>query len=153
MVAESLELARYASTLVRVEYERRPHVTELEAHLGDAYQPRERSGIKQPPKPRGRADKALAKAAVRVDVEYRVSVEHHNPMEMFATTVVRDEDGSLTVYDKTQGVQNVRDYLCSVFGVAPKDLRVVFRSMSAGRSARDCGRSTRSSSRSWRPGI
>ena len=45
-----------------------------------------------------------------------VPVEHHNPMEMFATTVVRDEDGKLTVYDKTQGVQNVRDYLCSVFG-------------------------------------
>ena len=111
------ELARYAATLVRVEYEREPHATDLEAKPGDGLRtPKERDGIKPPPKPRGHAEKALAAAAVRVDAEYRVPVEHHNPMELFATTVVRDEDGTLTVYDKTQGVQNVRDYLCNVFG-------------------------------------
>src|SRR5215207_11745904 len=52
-------------------------------------------------------------------------VEHHNPMEPFATTVVRDEDGRLTVYDKTQGVQNVQGYLCNVFGCSKDELRVV----------------------------
>src|SRR5258708_34587403 len=77
------------------------------------------------PKPRGQAEQAFANAAVQVEAEYRVPVEHHNPMEPFATTVVRDEDGKLTVYDKTQGVQNVRDYLCNVFGVSKDDLRVV----------------------------
>ena len=76
-------------------------------------------------------------------------VEHHNPMEMFATTVVRDEDGTLTVYDKTQGVQNVRDYLCNVFGFRKDEVRVVSPS-SAGRSAPGCGRSTRCSWRCWR---
>ena len=38
-------------------------------------------------------------------------------MELFATTVVWDDGGKLTVYDKTQGVQNVQRYLCSVFEI------------------------------------
>src|SRR5438477_1928138 len=46
VAADSLELARYASTLVRVEYEREPHATDLEARLAEAYRPKERSGIK-----------------------------------------------------------------------------------------------------------
>ena len=125
VVADSLELARYASTLVRIEYETRPHATELEANLGSAHKPKERDGIKPAPKARGHADKALAAAPVRVNVEYEVPVEHHNPMETFATTVVRDEGGSFTVYDKTQGVQNVRDYLCNALGFKPDEIRVV----------------------------
>ena len=33
-------------------------------------------------------------------------------MEPHATTVVWEGDGKLTVYDKTQGVQNSQSYLC-----------------------------------------
>src|SRR5438477_11339356 len=44
---------------------------------------------------------------------------------MFDTKVIRDQDGTLVVYDKTQGVQNVRSYLCNVFGMSENDLRVV----------------------------
>src|SRR5438477_1975679 len=44
---------------------------------------------------------------------------------MFDTKVIRDQDGTLIVYDKTQGVQNVRSYLCNVFGMSENDLRVV----------------------------
>ena len=101
------------------------------------------------PKPRGDADKAFAAAPCSVDAEYRMPVEHHNPMEPFATTVVWDEDGKLTVYDKTQGVQNVRDYLCSVFGLRRTRCASSRRS-SAGRSAPGCARSTRCSWPSWR---
>lgn len=125
VVADSLELARYASTLVRIEYEGLPHATDLEANLESARRPKERAGIKPPPKPRGRADKVLAVAPVRIDAEYVVPVEHHNPMEMFATTAVRDEDGTLTIYDKTQGVQNVRDYLHNVLGFKDGEVRVI----------------------------
>jgi xanthine dehydrogenase YagR molybdenum-binding subunit len=40
-------------------------------------------------------------------------------MELFASTVIWEGDGKLTVYDKTQGVQNVQRYLCSVFDMKP----------------------------------
>ena len=59
------------------------------------------------------------------EAEYFVPIEHHNPMELFATTAVWEGDGKLTVYDKTQGVQNVQRYLCSVFNMKQDDLRVV----------------------------
>ena len=36
-----------------------------------------------------------------------------------------DGDGKLTVYDKTQGVQNVQRYLCSVFEKKPDEVRVM----------------------------
>jgi hypothetical protein len=77
------------------------------------------------PKPRGDSAQAFGNAAVQLDVEYRVPAEHHNPMELFGTTVVRDERGTLAVYDKTQGVQNVQRYLCNVFGYSEDDIRVL----------------------------
>jgi xanthine dehydrogenase YagR molybdenum-binding subunit len=125
VVAENFELARYAASLVRVAYERAPHATDLEQQRDQAYTPKEREGIPLTSKPRGDANAAFARAAVRLEAEYRTPVEHHNPMEPFATTVVRDADGRLTVYDKTQGVQNVRDYLGNVFGFSEGALRVV----------------------------
>src|SRR5260370_14628205 len=45
-------------------------------------------------------------------------------MELFASTVMWD-GGKLTVYDKTQGVQNVQRYLCNVFKKKANDLRVI----------------------------
>ncbi len=125
VVADSFELACYAASLVRVEIAQQAHATDLEKQRKQAYRPRKRPGIDAPPSPRGNADKAFARAAVQVEAAYRAPVEHHNPMEPFATTVIRDEDGTLTVYDKTQGVQNVQRYLCNVFGCSRDELRVV----------------------------
>ena len=78
-----------------------------------------------PPKPRGTPEQALIAAAIRHEAEYSTPIEHHNPMELYAATVIYDGDGKFTVYDKTQGVQNVQRYLCSVFGINPQDLRVM----------------------------
>ena len=125
------ELARYAASLVRVKYRRAAHLTDLEKHRDQARKPKEREGM-TPPKARGDATKAFADAAVRIDAEYRVPVEHHNPMELFGATVVRDEDGKLIVYDKTQGVQNVQQYLCKVFKLQPGAVRVMSPYMGGG---------------------
>ncbi len=46
-------------------------------------------------------------------------------MEPFATTVVWEGAGKMTVYDKTQGVQNVQEYICNVFGLSKDEVRVV----------------------------
>jgi xanthine dehydrogenase YagR molybdenum-binding subunit len=47
-------------------------------------------------------------------------------------TVIFEGNGKLTVYDKTQGVQNVQRYLCGVFGMKPEDLRVMSPYMGGG---------------------
>ena len=46
-------------------------------------------------------------------------------MELYASTVIYEDDGRLTVYDKTQGVQNVQQYLHRVLGMESDDVRVV----------------------------
>jgi xanthine dehydrogenase YagR molybdenum-binding subunit len=126
VLAEEWEIARFAATLVRVEYEAEPFATDLQVE-------RERAvALEQPHKPRGDADKAHAAAAVRHEAEYFIPIEHHNPIELYASTVLWDGDGKLTVYDKTQGVQNVRDYLCGVFGIKPDKLRVMSPFMGGG---------------------
>jgi xanthine dehydrogenase YagR molybdenum-binding subunit len=85
-----------------------------------------------PPKTRGTPEKALAAALVRHDGEYYVPIEHHNPMELYASTAIYEKGGKLTVYDKTQGVQNVHRYLCGVFGLKPEDIRVMSQFMGGG---------------------
>ena len=119
VLAEEWEIARFAASLVRVEYEAEAHVTDLHAQRDQAFV------VEKPDKPRGDAEKAYAAADVRHEAEYFIPTEHHNPMELFASTVAWDGDGKLTVYDKTQGVQNVQRYLCSVFGMKPDDVRVM----------------------------
>ena len=46
-------------------------------------------------------------------------------MELFGTTAIYEPDGKLTVYDKNQGVQNVQQYLCTLFGLSKDDVRVL----------------------------
>ncbi|HEY3791895.1 MAG TPA: xanthine dehydrogenase family protein molybdopterin-binding subunit, partial [Bradyrhizobium sp.] len=119
VLAEDFETAFFAATLVTIEYEKDSFATDLETRREQAHV------VEKPQKPRGDAAKALAKAAVRHEAEYVIAREYHNPMELFATTVVRDGSGKLTIYDKTQGVQNVQRYVCGVFSLKPDDVRVI----------------------------
>jgi xanthine dehydrogenase YagR molybdenum-binding subunit len=125
VLADTFELARFAASLVHIEYEREGHFTNFEDALAKAYDPPWRLLLPPIPKPRGDAEKALAASGVRVDAEYRAPVEHHNPMEPYASTAVWGDDGTLTVYDKTQGVKNVQGFLCSLFGYDDDELRVL----------------------------
>src|SRR6201996_4305664 len=126
VVADSFEAARDAASLVRADYDVEPHCTELEAKRSEAYDPPEkRSGIPPPPAPRGDAQKAFDQASDRISAEYRINAEHHNPMEMFATTCVFEGPGKLTIYEKTQGSQNSQGYVASVFGLKKNNVRVI----------------------------
>ncbi|WP_407184184.1 xanthine dehydrogenase family protein molybdopterin-binding subunit [Bradyrhizobium centrosematis] len=119
VVAEDWETANFAATRVRVEYDEEAFATDLESERGRA------AKVDQPHKPRGDAAAALTRAAFHHEADYVIPSEHHNPMELYATTAVWDDNGRLTVYDKTQGVQNVQKFLCSVFGKKPDDIRVI----------------------------
>jgi xanthine dehydrogenase YagR molybdenum-binding subunit len=129
VVAETWEIARFGASLVRAEYENAPHVTDVyrlrdqASPVKDPTTPFE--ALFTPPKQRGTPEQALTAAAARHDGEYYVPIEHHNPMELYASTVIVESNGKLVVYDKTQGVQNVQRYLCGVFGMKAEDVRVV----------------------------
>jgi xanthine dehydrogenase YagR molybdenum-binding subunit len=122
VVAEEFEIARFAASLIRVEYERKPHVTDFEAQ-------RKRGAVsKRDPThsiARGNSAPAFEQAPVRIKAEYRMPVEHHNPMEPFAATAVWEGNGHITVFDKTQGPQNCRNYVAGVFGMPRDKVRVL----------------------------
>jgi xanthine dehydrogenase YagR molybdenum-binding subunit len=119
VLAEDWETARFAASLVRVEYKKADFVTDLLKERDSAFV------VKKPEKSRGNAGKTYMAADVRHEAEYFVPIEHHNPMELYASTVLWERGGKLTVHDKTQGVQNVQHYLRAIFGMKADALRVV----------------------------
>ncbi|HSZ90627.1 MAG TPA: xanthine dehydrogenase family protein molybdopterin-binding subunit, partial [Acetobacteraceae bacterium] len=129
VVAEEPEIARFAASLVRVEYEQDEPATDLHSQRHNAFALKVPANPAEnpfaPPKPRGNAEQAFTAAAVRHSGEYYVPIEHHNPMEPYASTVIYEDGGRLTIYDKTQGVQNVQRYLHRVLGMKSEDVRVV----------------------------
>jgi xanthine dehydrogenase YagR molybdenum-binding subunit len=126
VLADEWETALFAATLIHIEYEEQPHVTDLHAQRDKAFV------VEKPEKPRGDAANAYAASEVRHEAEYFIPTEHHNPMELFAATVIWEGHGKLTVYDKTQGVQNVQRYLCKVFNKESDDVRVLSPFMGGG---------------------
>jgi xanthine dehydrogenase YagR molybdenum-binding subunit len=124
VVAETFEAARHAAALVSATYDVQEHDTRLLERLDQAYKPRPLKAGFTPPSSKGDADKAFDAAPVKIASEYYNGVEHHNPMEMFASTVIYGEDGHLTVYDKTQSSQNSRWYVSHAFGLSKNKVTV-----------------------------
>lgn len=122
VVADSFEAARRGAMQVSAHYQREPHNTSLDVALAQRYTPEKK---KKANMTRGDVGAACAQAAAKVEQRYRLAMEHHHPMEMHATTVEWHGDGTITVYDKNQGSQNVQDQLIKAFGYTPDTLKVI----------------------------
>ncbi|WP_454830925.1 xanthine dehydrogenase family protein molybdopterin-binding subunit [Pseudoxanthomonas wuyuanensis] len=118
VVAETYEQARHAARLVQVSYQAQPHETNV-ATLLDRAKP-----ASQEAPPRGNPKAALQAAAVKVNSEYRIPIEHHNPMEPHAAIAFWEGD-QLTIFDKTQNVYGVQQHLSQGLGVPTGNIRVV----------------------------
>jgi xanthine dehydrogenase YagR molybdenum-binding subunit len=125
VVAEEFEIARFAATLVEIEYEAEEAITDIDTQIGKAYEPPKKRVPGWDPAPRGDFDKAFTQSPIKVEHAYRTPLEHHNPMECFGTTAVCEGDGRLTIYDKTQGAPNCHRYICSVFGLDKDKVRLL----------------------------
>lgn len=128
VLAETAEIAREASALVRVDYDEAPHDTELSADHPSLYTPESVNPSFPPDTEQGNVDTALTTAEVTVDQTYRTPIEHNNPMEphaCIAQWAIRDGQPAVTLYDSTQGVHVVRKTLAPLFDLQPERLRVV----------------------------
>ena len=128
VIAEDFETARYAASLIQVTYEEEPFVTQLAANLAEARKPKKGMATflkPLPPSPNGNFEKAFDQADATYSGEFIHGTEHHNPLELFASTTVYEGDGKITVYDKTQGTNNCQIYIANIFGLSFGDVRVV----------------------------
>lgn len=118
VVAETFEQARYAARLVKPTYDTERPVSRVEDVLDKAFDPPRRA-----PEPRGKPVEALAAAPVKIEAVYTIPIEHHNPMEPHAAIAFWEGD-RLTIFDKTQGVNVVRQHLAAAFAVPADNVTV-----------------------------
>jgi xanthine dehydrogenase YagR molybdenum-binding subunit len=132
-VADTFEAAKAAADAVRATYAReKPNV---EAHLQadddpdivlTTYGPVERLQSH-----RGNAEQALATAPITLDQTYVTPAETHNPLEVHATTAIW-EGSTLTLYESSQGVVNLRGVLAQMFGLPKENVRVITQFVGSG---------------------
>lgn len=123
VVADSEEEARAAAGLVEVEYLPGEALLSFDAAKGAAAPPKQIMG--QPPFVKhGDAAAALAEAATKVDCIYRTPFSHHNALELH-TTIAEWEGDDVTVFDASQSIAASRDTLAKMFGMDPKQVRVL----------------------------
>lgn len=128
VVAETFELARYAAERLEILYEEESFETDLKKNKDNARAPKKglASLLKPPPpKPTGDFEKEYENSFVKTDSFFTHSTEHHNPMEMYASTVIYEEKNKLKIYDKTQGTINSQMYVANVFGLKMKNVQVI----------------------------
>ncbi|MET8723610.1 MULTISPECIES: xanthine dehydrogenase family protein molybdopterin-binding subunit [Streptomyces] len=131
VVADTLETARAAARLVRVEYDAEPADLTLTMDHPDRYEPEEANAGQPGRVEHGDPEGAFAAAGTGVDVVYRVPPLHNHPMEPHATTARWDDD-RLTVYTSTQGGTTARSVLAQLFELPEDRVTVVSEHVGGG---------------------
>jgi len=120
VVADTFEQARAAASRIIVEYAKEASETDLRQNLESA----KATNPKDEPGERGDFQKAFDDAPVKIEADYHIPIEHHNPMEIHGATAFW-KNGKLTIFDKTQNIYQTRDLLAATFGVRPEDVEVI----------------------------
>jgi xanthine dehydrogenase YagR molybdenum-binding subunit len=127
VVADSLEQAQHAATLVRVSYAETASVTTIGQGRADAYEPEKIFGGVMPARTeRGDVENGFAAADLRIEKAFRFAANHHNALEALTTTAAWDGD-QLTLYDSCQGIKAVQLTVAALLGMSPSKIRVLTR--------------------------
>ncbi len=119
VVATTWEKAVQAAALVKVDYAKEEAETDFDKLRKDPSRLKPSGEYK-----RGEAD-AYKKAEVFVENEYYMPIETHNPIELHATIAHWEAEDKLLVYDKSQGPKGTQSELARLFGIDPKNVRVI----------------------------
>jgi xanthine dehydrogenase YagR molybdenum-binding subunit len=132
-VAETFETAKAAADAVGATYAAEEPNVDLQLVADD--EPDEVMTTFGPMKrlesERGDPDAAFAIAPVKLDKTYVTPFETHNPLEPHSTTAIW-EGSTLTLYESSQGVVNLRGVLAQMFGLPVEKLRVITKFVGSG---------------------
>lgn len=126
VVAETLEQAWHAATLVKVDYAEDAGSTDVATAARVAPRAFDADPATMRPAETSRGDPAagFAQAAIQVDAYYEIPRENHNPIEPHVTVAAWDAD-ELTLWDKTQFIPGASKEIAAVFGMAPDKVHVI----------------------------
>lgn len=123
VVADTIEHARAAAALLRIDYEAAPAALDFALAKQATHAP---AKVLSEPADTSRGDlqAGLLAASARVDRVYTTPYENHNPLEPHATIAAWDGD-HLTLYDSTQYIKGVQRTVAATLGIAPARLTVL----------------------------
>jgi xanthine dehydrogenase YagR molybdenum-binding subunit len=122
VVAETLNQALYAASLVRVRYQDQPAQLDFEAGFptahpgGHGHDPAEVSA--------GQLAEGMAAGEVKVDEVYLTPMQNHNPMEPHAT-IAQWQGEQLILHDSTQYISGVKQTVARAMGLPDDNVRVL----------------------------
>ena len=112
VVAETFEAAREAAHRVHVTYQ-----AEQPSATFDSPGVSEEDISKQKDVPQaGDAEAAYGAAQVKLEAEYETPTQHHNPIELFTTTCVWQDD-KLTIYERSQFMYGLKANAAKKMGI------------------------------------
>lgn len=123
VVADTLEHARAAAALLRIDYEATPARLDF-ALARQATHPPEKVLSEPADTKRGDLQAGLLSGSARLDQVYTTPYENHNPLEPHAT-IAAWEGEHLTLYDSTQYIKGVQRTVAATLGIAPDQLTVL----------------------------
>jgi xanthine dehydrogenase YagR molybdenum-binding subunit len=124
VIAETLEQAEHAASLVEVEYQAAKPASSFDGMKPNAETPADVLGEPAVIET-GDAEKALREADARIDHVYRTPRYNHNAIEPHATIALWKADGTLAVLESTQSVNIVGRTLARIFELDPQDVQVL----------------------------
>jgi xanthine dehydrogenase YagR molybdenum-binding subunit len=120
VIADTYERVLHAARLVKAQYDKAPHQTELKTNLSKAKTP---TGPRFEDYKRGEVD-AYKAAPVKIEQQYYHPIEVHNPMELGSIIARWEEKDKVTVYTKTQGVESTQRSIADVFKISQDNITV-----------------------------
>jgi xanthine dehydrogenase YagR molybdenum-binding subunit len=123
VVAKTLNEARAAAQLLKIEYVSKPAQVNFMEKLGEARWPKN-PGKEPPGNHRGDVQAGFATSSVIIEQTYITPIQHHNPMEPHAT-IAWWEGERLNVFDATQYISGVKMSLAKTLDIPVDYVRVV----------------------------
>jgi xanthine dehydrogenase YagR molybdenum-binding subunit len=129
VLADSYEAAREAAYKVVVRYAPETPSATFDAP-GLQVEPLAQSETHHDPA-KGDAAAAFAAAPVKIDAHYETPIQHHNPIELFATTCVW-EGPKLVIYEATQNMYGLKGAVARQLSLDLADVRTISKFVGGG---------------------
>ena len=125
LVAETAEKARYATSLIQVEYASTPPLVSMEHPDAQKNFTRPDTFIGREKLQATRGDPNSAKGEVRLEATYQTPIQNHNPIEMYSVIASWEARDRLLIYEATRGIKQLQKIVAFAFNLPIENVRIL----------------------------